>query len=74
MANRRIVRFGRTVEGLGIASRWIIERINRSGTLVIAATRAAAYEFARELPVRGTLGLHRMTLIQVAEELARSQS
>ena len=38
--------------------------------VIIGATRAAAYEFAREIPVEGSLGLHRVTLIQAAEELA----
>ena len=71
MADRRIFRFGRTIDGLRAAIQWIAPRVNRSEIVVIGATRGAAYEFGRELPVKGVLGLHRATLIQVAEELAR---
>src|SRR5438552_18040606 len=71
MADRRIVRFVRTVDGIRAASQWITPRVNRSEIVLIGATRAAAYEFARELPIKGALGLHRVTLIQAAEELAR---
>lgn len=73
MKNRRIVRFLRTTDGLRAASQWLTRRVSSSETVVIGATRSAAYEFARALPVKGTLGLHCVTLIQVAEELARSQ-
>jgi ATP-dependent helicase/nuclease subunit B len=73
MAGRRIVRFGRTVDGLRVASGWLTPRVNRSETVLIGATRAATHEFARQLPVKGTLGLHRLTLIQAAEEIARSR-
>lgn len=69
--DRRIVRFVRTVDGIRAASQWITPRVNRSEIVIVGATRAAAYEFARELQVKGALGLHRVTLIQAAEELAR---
>ena len=69
--DRHIVRFVRTVDGIRAAGQWITPRVNRSEVVVVGATRAAAYEFARELRVKGTLGLHRVTLIQAAEELAR---
>ncbi|HJU11167.1 MAG TPA: hypothetical protein VJ728_09840, partial [Candidatus Binataceae bacterium] len=71
MMDRRIVRFVRTVDGIRAASQWITPRVNRSEIVIVGATRAAAYEFARELQVKGALGLHRVTLIQAAEELAR---
>jgi hypothetical protein len=73
MPDKRIATFSRTADALRTASQWLTPRVNHSESVVIASTRAAAHEFARELPVKGTLGLHCMTLIQAAEELARSR-
>ncbi len=73
MARGSIVGFRHAVDGLRTAREWIVPRVNLSEILIVGATRAAAYEFVREIPGEGSLGLHRMTLIQVAEELARSQ-
>lgn len=73
MPDKCIFRFSRTVDGLRAARQWITPRLNRSEIVIVGATRASAYEFARDIPADGSIGLHRMTLLQVAEELARPQ-
>jgi CRISPR/Cas system-associated exonuclease Cas4 (RecB family) len=71
MSDKCVVRFRRTVDGLRAASEWIAPRVGSSEIVIVGATRAASYEFARQISGEGSLGVHRMTLLQLAEELAR---
>src|SRR5215469_10217580 len=55
---------------LDMALRWVVSRLSRSEILVIGATRAAADEFARHISGPGSLGLHCLSLTQIASALA----
>jgi ATP-dependent helicase/nuclease subunit B len=55
---------------LKAAAEWIQPLLGQSEILIIGATRAAADEFVRSLPVTGTLGLHRLTFPRLAAALA----
>jgi ATP-dependent helicase/nuclease subunit B len=54
---------------LKAAAEWLSARASPEA-LVLAPTRAAADEFARQAAAAGVLGLHRLTLTQLASELA----
>ena len=57
-------------EGLRAAAEWLAPKLNTTEVLIIGATRAAADEFARSMGADGSLGLRRLTLVQLAAELA----
>jgi RecB family exonuclease len=59
---------------LDMALRWVVSRLSRSEILVIGATRAAADEFARHISGPGSLGLHCLSLTQIASALALLKS
>ena len=67
------IRSSSAVSALEAATRWIQPILGASEILILGATRAAADEFVRSLPVDGTFGLHRMTLTQLAAALASSR-
>lgn len=52
------------------AAEWIAPRLGKSEIIILSATRAAADEFVRTLPVAGTLGILRYTVPQFAVSLA----
>lgn len=56
--------------GILQAAEWIAPRLGRSEIYIVGATKAAADEFARSLGEHGSLGLHRLTLVQLASTLA----
>jgi ATP-dependent helicase/nuclease subunit B len=58
---------------LRAAAQWIEPLLGSSEILIAGATRAAADEFVRSLPVAGTLGIHRFTFHHLAASLAHSQ-
>ena len=57
-------------EGLRAAAEWLAPKLNTTEVLIVGATRAAADEFARSVGADGSLGLRRLTLVQLAAELA----
>jgi ATP-dependent helicase/nuclease subunit B len=62
-----------TAAALKAAAEWVEPLLGVSEIVVAGATRAAADEFVRSLPVAGTLGVHRLTFHQLAASLAHSQ-
>jgi len=67
----RIFVFSRVTEGLLAARDWLLEKIAGHEVLVLAATSSGADEFARLAPAPGTIGVHSLTLVQLAATLAR---
>ena len=59
---------------LETALHWVVPRLNKSEVLVISSTRTAADEFARQISAPGSLGLHCLSLTQVASEMALLKS
>lgn len=55
------------------AAEWLLPLLGQSEILIVGATRTAADEFVRALPVAGTFGLHRLTLTQLAVALASAR-
>ena len=66
-----IFTFARVQDGLSVARAWLSQRIGDREFLVLGATRSAADEFARHASGPGALGIHCMTLGQLAATLAR---
>jgi ATP-dependent helicase/DNAse subunit B len=67
------IRSSSVVSAVEAATRWIQPLLGASEILILGATRAAADELARSLPIEGTFGLHRMTLTQLAAALAAAR-
>jgi len=67
----RIFVFRRVTDGLSVAQDWLSEHVADHGALVLGATRFAADEFARRAPAPGLVGVHSLTLVQLAAMLAR---
>jgi len=74
MAQNQIVCSPSAAVRLDAALGWVASWLNKSEILVIGSTRTAADEFARHISGPGSLGLHCLSLTQVASELALLQS
>lgn len=66
---RRLIHSMSTAAATAVAAEWL-NAGSGSEVLVLAATRAAADEFVRRAVKDGVLGVHRMTIAQLAAELA----
>ena len=70
MANRSLIHSGCNSSLLRAAAAFI-ERVSQYSEVVVAAsTRAAADEVSRSVSGSGSLGVHRMSLVQMAAEVA----
>src|SRR5262249_52242098 len=67
--NRQILRFRQVSDSLQ-AARSRVARLNARELIVVGATRASADEFVRQIEGPGSLGVHRTTLLQLAQEIA----
>ena len=73
MSSRRIFQSASNAQSSAAAAQWLKAQ-SAVEALVLAPTHAAADEFARQAAEAGVLGLHRMTLLQLASELSLARA